>query len=119
MFKNLSVLGLVTLAVCLVFGVPAMSHAQGYGYPPGYAPGTGGYTPGYGGVAPGYAPTQGYGGVPPGYGFPATSAPGSNFGLSYPPVVHPTYEHWTPGRGWHEHGHIHVPHYGHSHTRPY
>jgi hypothetical protein len=34
-------------------------------------------------------------------------------------IVHPEVEHWTPNRGWHTHGHIHVPHRGHYHTRPY
>jgi hypothetical protein len=34
-------------------------------------------------------------------------------------IVHPESYHWTPGRGWHSHGHIHVPHRGHYHTRPY
>ncbi len=36
-----------------------------------------------------------------------------------PVIVHPESYHWTPGRGWHSHGHIHVPHRGHYHTRPY
>lgn len=36
-----------------------------------------------------------------------------------PAIVHPEYYHWTPDRGWHSHGHIHVPHRGHYHTYPY
>ncbi len=32
--------------------------------------------------------------------------------VHYHRVYHPTRSHWTPGRGWHTHGHIdYVPHY--------
>ncbi len=36
-----------------------------------------------------------------------------------PTIVVPTEMHWTPWRGWHQHGYIHVPHRGHYHTYPY
>ncbi len=34
-------------------------------------------------------------------------------------IVHPRSLHWTPSRGLHSHGHMHVPHRGHYHTVPY
>lgn len=109
MSKLFSLAGIGLLAACIALATPSAGHAQGYGYGhagygPRYTPGYGGYTPGYGSHGSTYSPgSYGYGGY--GYGRPA--------------VVHPQYEHWTPGRGWHEHGHTHVPHRGHYHTRPY
>jgi hypothetical protein len=36
--------------------------------------------------------------------------------VHYHRVYHPTRTHWTPGRGWHTHGHFdHVPHYTPGH----
>jgi hypothetical protein len=60
-----------------------------------------------------------------GYG-PSFSSYGYGFGHSHPiyhppsvhyhRVYHPTRTHWTPGRGWHTHGHIdYVPHYTPGH----
>lgn len=69
-------------------------YSRGYAgpyYRPGYGTGYGGY----------YAP------VVPGYYTPR------------PVIVQPTEHHWTPYRGWHEHGQILVPHRGHYHVRPY
>jgi hypothetical protein len=34
-------------------------------------------------------------------------------------IVHPERTHWTPGHGWHTHGHFHVPTPYGVHTRPY
>ena len=50
--------------------------------------------------------------------------------VHYDKVYHPTRTHWTPGRGWHTHGHYdYVPHYvpghfdtlhnGHIHANPW
>lgn len=66
-------------------------HFQGSGYG-GY------YNSGYGGYY-----NSGYGGY---------CAP-------QPTIVVPSYDHWTPYRGWHTHGQILVPHRGHYHVRPY
>ena len=35
------------------------------------------------------------------------------------PVVIPEYYHWTPGRGYHSHGEVLIPHRGHYHVRRY
>jgi hypothetical protein len=112
---------LFTLAVAglaagwLMLATPSTSQAQGvsfgfqfqrgggyYGGSPGY------YRGGYGGYGA-YAPYSGryYGGS------------GYYGGYGRPAIVHPEYRHWTPNRGWHDHGHIHVPHRGHYHTYRY
>jgi hypothetical protein len=72
--------------------------------------GWGGY--GYGGYGGGYYGSRGYSGYGGGYY-------GGHGYYSRPAVVHPEWSHWTPGRGWHTHGHIHVPHRRHYHTIPY
>lgn len=75
-----------------------------------------------------------YQGIPAqyGYGYPAYgsfysqryfASPGYDCDYGYraqpPVIVHPEYYHWTPGRGYHSHGHLHVPTpYGYR-TRPY
>jgi hypothetical protein len=112
MSKTLSLAGLGLLAACLAFASPSVGHAQGYRSHGGH----GDYSPGYGsGNYGGYGGYSGYNYSRPGYGGYG------DYGHSHgrPAVVHPHYEHWTPGRGYHSHGHLHVPHRGHSHTRPY
>jgi hypothetical protein len=109
MSRILSLTGLGLLAACLTLLAPANSQAQSYNYGsyPGYDYG---YSRSYGG---GY----GYGGYQYGWNNPYRYR-----GYGYAPrpaIVHPEYGHWTPRRGWHTHGHIHVPHRGHYHTRPY
>lgn len=122
MSKVLSLAAVGLAVVGFMLATPSQSQAQGHGYgssgygsyTPGYGGGHGGYTPSYGGYNPGYGGyNPGYGGYNPGYGR------GYGGGYGRPAIVHPQYEHFTPGRGWHEHGHIHVPHRGHAHTRPY
>lgn len=89
--KRVLVASILTL---VGFGVLGSSTAQAYD---NYA-----YSPGYGGYA-GYRNGPG----------PVRSGP-----IYHPPsvhydrVYHADYTHWTPGRGWHTHGHQHiVPHY--------
>jgi hypothetical protein len=113
----------------LVLAVPSASQAQtgcdygGYG---GYYGGAGyggyrgsydrGYTPSYGGGSynRGYASGFGGGSYDRGYG------PGYHGSYGRRPVIeHPTTSHWTPDRGFHTHGHIHVPHRRHYHSYPY
>lgn len=119
---SVAVLGIV--AAGLMLAMPSASQAQscdygGYGrsYSGAGFSGYSGYGS-YGGYSGyydrGYAPSYG------GYSSPAYT-PGYSGGYygRRPAVAHPEYEHRTPGRGYHEHGHIHVPHRGHSHTRPY
>lgn len=121
---------LITVAVAglaagwLTLATPSTSQAQGIsfglqfqrgGY--GYGPPSGFYQGGYGGRQPFYGNQQFYGGNQQFYG--GNGYGGRGFYPQGPVIVHPEFEHWTPGRGWHEHGHIHVPHWGHSHTRRY
>ena len=120
MRRLLSLAALGVVAAGLMLATPATSQAQGdcgyggysagyydRGYSGAYGNYGGGYVnrglyPGYGGsYSPGYAP--GYGGLYGGRGV----------------IQHPTSVHWTPGSGMHTHGHIHVPHRGHYHSRPY
>lgn len=75
-------------------------YSRGY---PGYYPRT--FVPRYGAYYPPVVP-GGYILPPPVY------AP-------RPVIVQPTEYHWTPGRGWHTHGDILIPHRGHYHVRPY
>jgi len=75
-------------------------YSPGYGnYGRTYSPGHSQYQPGYNSYYPGYGGGYGYG--------------------RQPVIVHPETLHWTPGRGIHTHGHIHVPHGNHYHIRPY
>jgi hypothetical protein len=114
MFKFVSFTALGLLAVCLTLFAPSASHAQYYG--------SGSYG-GYG--------LRGYGG----YGYPGSSGFGyrsyrysnygyggygyGGYGYGRRAIVHPERLHWTPYRGWHTHGHLHVPHRGHYHTYRY
>ena len=99
------------IAAALLLAAPGTSQAHdkwSYGRYPGGAGSV--YYGGYGGsfYGPGFTGYDPYrGGVySPGY-------------LGRPVIVHPTHGHWTPFRGYHEHGHIHVPHRGHYHTYRY
>jgi hypothetical protein len=86
-------------------------HSGGYGYCPPYDQGWAGV---YGG---GYRGPYGYG------DFGGFSGRGyyPRYGGFYdrPVIRHPTTLHWTPDRGYHDHGHLHVPHRRHYHTIPY
>lgn len=118
---------LFTLAIAglaagwLTLASPSVSQAQGwqYGGPGygGYSSRYGGYSGGYyGGYYPGgYGRSQIYGGYYQGQGYYHGGY--GNYGR--PAIVHPEVFHWTPGRGLHTHGHIHVPHHGHYHTYRY
>jgi hypothetical protein len=108
--SKLSFVAVGLLAACLALAAPSVSHAgprhfdhRGHRH---YDYGYRGY--GYGG----YGRYSGY----RGYGWG-----GYDYGYRYrrPAIVHPEYLHWTPYRGWHTHGHIHVPHRGHYHTYDY
>jgi hypothetical protein len=138
-FFSLAVLGAATAGVTLA--TPGTSQAQtpfgisvdfgrgGFSYyqgRPGYYGGA--Y---YGGAyAPGYGHGGSYGGAYYGSGYGSGyygGGYGSGYGSGYygggyygrPTIVHPEYYHFTPGRGWHSHGHMHVPHGGHYHTYRY
>lgn len=98
----------VLAIVCLVSST-AQAGPYGYGYG-GYGGGYGGYRGGWGG----------------GYRQPIYHAPSVHFDRVY----HPTYSHWTPGRGYHTHGHYDVVphvtpghfdtlHNNHIHTNPW
>jgi len=87
----------ITLAVLAVCGLAASTAQAGGPY--------GGY--GYGGYG-GYGGGFGYGC----YRGPIYHAPSVHFDRQY----HVDYQHWTPGRGFHTHGHYHnVPHYTPGH----
>jgi hypothetical protein len=107
MRKLLSLAALGIVATGLLLATPATSLADG-----GHHRGRGsfygkGFYPGFGG---------GYGrGFAPGYG---DFCPDRGF-YRRPPIAHPSWGHWTPGAGYHTHGHVHVPHRGHYHTYPY
>src|SRR5262245_38950803 len=99
---------------CLLLASPSQSQAHSYGpsgCTSGYGSGYGGYTPGYGGGYGRYTPSYGggYGGGYNGYAPGSGGGYGGYGGYGRPAIVHPEYGHWTPGRGYHEHGHIHVP----------
>lgn len=66
-----------------------------------------GYYPGAG-ILPGGCVVPDYG--VPGYG---------GYYSRRPVLVEPTELHWSPYRGWHEHGRILVPHRGHYHSYRY
>jgi len=118
---SVAVLGIV--AAGLMLAMPSASQAQscdygGYGRSYGGA-GFSGYS-GYGGNSGYY--DRGYAPAAPSYGGYSGPVYTPGYGGFYgrrPVIEHPTSGHWTPSRGYHEHGHIHVPHRGHSHTRPY
>jgi hypothetical protein len=106
---SFAALGLV--AACLVLSAPSVSNAQHRHGHRGHRGHRGhdyhshrdfGYR--------GYSRFDGYRGFD--YG-------GYGYGYRRPAVVHPEYFHWTPYRGWHTHGHIHVPHRGHYHIYRY
>jgi hypothetical protein len=116
---SLAVLG--TVAAALTLAVPQESQAQSFGVSVDWRGGSFSYQQGY----PSYYSYPSYHGY--------SSYPGSYHRHDHYPrsydyyspyrdrgvIVHPESYHWTPGRGWHSHGHIHVPHHGHSHTRRY
>lgn len=110
MSRTLSFAGLGLLAACLTLSAPSVSHAQHYRF-------------GFGGYGRDCYDSYGYGaygnfGYRSGYrGFGLGRFGG--YGYSRPTIVHPEYLHWTPYRGLHTHGHLHVPHRGHYHTYPY
>ena len=103
----------LSLAAVTVLGLVAASSAsaQGWGISVnrGYGYGGGAYGAYY--AQPSYAyagPSYGY----RGYNGPVYHAPS----LHYDRVYHADYGHWTPGRGYHTHGHTHVvPHYTPGH----
>lgn len=111
---TLAVPGFVALTLALA--APSTSHAQTY-YPGGYSYWN---TPSYNyGSNYGSYWNGGYGGYDS-YRYSYYNPGYSSYYRSYrPAIVHPEYSHWTPRRGWHTHGHIHVPHRGHYHTHPY
>lgn len=117
MGKLLSLAVVGVAAAGLMLAAPSTSQAQSCDY--------GGYGGSYGGAGyRGYASYGGYDrGYAPGYGggyYDRGSAPGYGGAYGRRPVIeHPTSSHWTPFRGYHEHGHIHVPHRFHSHTYRY
>lgn len=110
MSRTLSFASIGLLAACLTLAAPSSGRADYY---PNY---------GYGGYGSyrtfGYGPSHsflGYRGY--GHGYHGHGYYGHGYGR--PAVIHPEYSHWTPGRGWHTHGHLHVPHRGHYHTHRY
>lgn len=113
MKRMLSLLVLGGLTCGLVLAAPAVGHAQVIVPSPGY------YSPGYAVTPYDYSYTPGYG-VYPYSPYGSGYYPYSSYNYyRRPTIVHPEYSHWTPGRGWHTHGHLHVPHHGHYHTRGY
>jgi hypothetical protein len=107
-------------------GSSSFGYSQGYGYPDscsyygsdcGY--GRGSYSPGYYGGYANRSWYDGYNGYGSGYNGYGSSFYGNHYHGRGSAIVHPERWHWTPGRGWHTHGHIHVPHRGHSHRIPY
>ncbi|MCI0460653.1 MAG: hypothetical protein L0Z62_27170 [Gemmataceae bacterium] len=126
--RSVLFLAVVGGAAGLLLVAPSTSHAQvgfddcapggyygglnysGYSnfYDRGYGRGFGGYGSSFGG----------YGSSFGGYGGFRNGAYSSGY-YGRPVIVHPTHRHWTPFRGVHEHGHIHVPHRGHYHTYRY
>jgi hypothetical protein len=111
--KSLSLAVPGFIALTLALAAPSTSNAQPY-YSGGYsywnAPRYN-YSSYYGNSWYGGYSAPSYGYYNPGY---------SSYYRSYrPAIVHPETLHWTPRRGWHTHGHIHVPHRGHYHTHPY
>lgn len=121
---SIALLGLASAGLTLA--TPAESQADHFGC--GYGGGgfyRGGYGGGYGGGY--YGGGLGYSDYGNGYrssGFYSSGFRGGyddcGFGgYSRPTIVHPEYYHYSPGRGVHSHGHMHVPHRGHYHTIPY
>jgi hypothetical protein len=124
MSKTLSLSALGLLAAGLTLATPEQSHAQGFGVSVNF--GRGGFSY-YNGRSHDY----GYRSPYTGSAFNPYSDSGySSYRYGYggyrdpycdhrPTIVHPESEHWTPRRGWHSHGHIHVPsRYGYR-TIPY
>jgi hypothetical protein len=115
MTRLLSVAALGLAATAGLLATPATSHAQFgvsldfgrgrgisfYQGSPSYYYGNGYYNNGYYGN--GYGHQSFY--------YQPFSTPGYNWNYGYrsaaPVIVHPEYYHWTPGRGYHSHGHIH------------
>jgi hypothetical protein len=114
MSRTLSFAAIGLLAAFLTLSVPSVSHAQSYSYGYGTYPNES-YS-GYGYRSYGNFSYSGYGGYP-GLGYSGYS--GYGYGSWRPAIVHPEYLHWTPRRGWHTHGHVHVPHWGHYHYYRY
>lgn len=119
MSRILSLAGAGLVAALLSLAAPSAAQAQDYhrsgGYNQGYGSGYNRYTPGYQSQYGNDRYSPGYGSYSPGYG----SGYGRSDRYDRPVIVHPQYQHYTPGRGYHDHGHLHVPHRGHYHTRPY
>ena len=129
MYKLIScaALGIVTAGVTLV--TPEQSQAQsrfsirfgnfgfssggghyGYGHRSQY-----GYSPRYSTFGNSYYRSPSYGS----YRSYGSSFYGGHGHYRQPTIVHPETYHWTPRRGLHTHGHMHVPHGNHYHTVPY
>lgn len=105
------------LALLFAFSASQAQAGGGHGYGGGRYVGTGHGYSSYAGF--------GYGGYG-GYNGPVYHAPSVHLDSVY----HPEYSHWTPGRGFHTHGHYDlVPHYtpghfdyqhgNHVHTNPW
>jgi hypothetical protein len=103
------------VAAGFLLAIPAESHAQYLNYY-GNAVGPGTFRLSY--YSGGYYPSYAYYG---GYAPTIYSSYPYHGGYSFYPqtIVHPTAAHWTPYRGWHTHGHVHVPYYGGYYTVPY
>ncbi len=116
MRRLLSLAALGVVAAGLMLATPATSQAQGDcgygGYSAGY------YDRGFSGAYGNYGGRYVDRGFYPGYGGSYSPGYGGQYG-GRGVIQHPTSVHWTPSSGVHTHGHTHVPHRGHSHTRPY
>jgi hypothetical protein len=108
------------------YGHNGHNHGNGYGNGNGNGYGYGygtGYANGYGnGNGNGYGPT--YTLPPSGYnsGYGNGYGNGINIDDCYYGggiIVQPTHHHWTPGKGYHSHGNIIVPHKDHFHVHKY
>lgn len=117
MSKTLSLGALGLLSAGLLLITPQQSQAQGFGISLNF--GRGGFSyyndPGchydayrypYTGSSFNSYYNSGYGHR--GYGYSGYGYGGHGYGHR-PIIVHPETQHWTPARGWHSHGHIHVP----------
>jgi len=108
--------GMLALAGALVL-MSSSAMAQGY---------SGSYGSGYGN----YSGSRNYGNRSSYYRGRSNGPIYHSPSMHYDRVYHPEYQHWTPNRGWHTHGHYDlVPHYtpghfdykhrGHVHGNPH